>query len=98
MKEMNEQLIDHLAKLCRIECSDEEKEKLGKNLTQILAYIDQLKELDTSNIPACSHVLETVKNVFREDEPGETISREKLLENSGSHVGGMVRVPPIINF
>lgn len=98
MKEFNQDQISHLAKLCRIECSDEEKQQLGKNLFQILAYIEQLNELDTADVPPCTHVLETLKNVLRKDEVGETIDREKLLENSGSHVGGMVRVPPIIKF
>lgn len=98
MKEMNHSQIDHLAKLCRIECSEEEKQQLAKNLSQILAYIEQLDELDTENVPPCSRVLETIKNVLRDDVVGETISREEFLQNSGSHVGGMVRVPPIIKF
>lgn len=98
MKEFNQDQISHLMKLCRIECTDDEKQKLSKNLFQILAYIDQLNELHTEGTPPCTHVLETLKNVLRKDEVGETISREALLENSGSHVGGMVRVPPIIKF
>lgn len=98
MKEMNHAQIDHLAKLCRIECTEEEKKRLAKNLSQILAYIEQLNALDTEATLPCSRVLETTKNVWREDHVGETLSREELLENSGSHVGGMVRVPPIIKF
>ncbi|HSX12609.1 MAG TPA: Asp-tRNA(Asn)/Glu-tRNA(Gln) amidotransferase subunit GatC [Rhabdochlamydiaceae bacterium] len=98
MNEMNHEQIDHLAKLCRIECSKEEKERLSKNLSQILAYIEQLDKLDTENILPCSRVLETAKNGWRDDVVGDTLSREKLLENSSSHVGGMVRVPPIIKF
>lgn len=98
MKEMNHSLVDHLAELCRIECSEDEKEQLGKNLSNILAYIEQLNELETEGVRPCSRVLETTRNVLRDDVVGETISREEFLANSGSHVGGMVRVPPIIKF
>ncbi|HSX03148.1 MAG TPA: Asp-tRNA(Asn)/Glu-tRNA(Gln) amidotransferase subunit GatC [Rhabdochlamydiaceae bacterium] len=95
---MNHSQIDHLAKLCRIACSEEEKKQLAKNLSGVLAYIKQLNELDTENVPPCNRVLETTKNVLRADDVGETISRDDFLANSGSHVGGMVRVPPIIKF
>ncbi|HSX12790.1 MAG TPA: Asp-tRNA(Asn)/Glu-tRNA(Gln) amidotransferase subunit GatC [Rhabdochlamydiaceae bacterium] len=95
---MDKSQINHLAKLCRIECSEEEKTQLAKNLSHILAYIEQLSELHTEDILPCARVVETTKNVLREDHVGATIPREDFLENSGSDVGGMVRVPPIIKF
>jgi aspartyl-tRNA(Asn)/glutamyl-tRNA(Gln) amidotransferase subunit C len=95
---MDNQLIDHLASLCRIACTEEEKSRLAKNLSQIVEYIKQLEALDTDSVAPCSRVLETDKNVWRDDLIGETLPRETFLENSGSHIGGMVRTPPIIKF
>ena len=84
--------------LCRISCSDEEFEEIYETLPSILDMVDQLDELDTEGVQECNHVLETVKNVMREDEVGETLDRETFLSNCPSQVGGMTRVPPVIKF
>lgn len=55
-----------------------------------------MKEVDTEGVEVCNHVSETVSNVMREDDIGETLPRETFLENSPSHVGGMIRVPTVI--
>ena len=98
MSHFDDKSLLALTKLCRIECSKEELKQLLTNIQSIVAYFDQLGEIDTEGVPPCDHVLETAKNVMREDEIGETISRETFLKNSPSHVGGMIRVPPVIKF
>ncbi len=95
---MDEQDISHLAKLCRIECSEEDKKRLGQNLAKVLGYIKQLDELDTQNIAPCTHVIESTSSELRNDELKDLLSREEFLANSPSHVGGMIRVPPVIKF
>jgi len=92
-----ETLID-LTKLCRINCSEEELETLLKNLQSILGYIDQMKEVDTEGVPACNHVSEEMESISREDEPDQSLDRKAFLDNSPSHVGGMIRVPTVIKF
>lgn len=87
-----------LAKLSRIECSEEEKKKLFTSLSRVVSYVQLLDELDTDGVAPTSHILETLQNVMREDEVGETIPREVFLANAPSHVGGMVRVPLVIKF
>lgn len=96
MSKLNEEELLKLTKLCRIECTEEEKKALGSNISKILAYIDLLQEVDTENVPACSHVMEQLSNITREDKVGPTLSRDEFLANAPSHIGGMVRVPPII--
>lgn len=98
VSKLDKKTLQDLAELCKIHCSDEEIEKLHKNLQSILNYIDHLKEVDTEGVEICNHVSETVSTVMREDEVGEMLSRETFLENSPSHVGGMIRVPPVIKF
>ncbi len=98
MKKINKEILEDLAHLCCIRCSQETKEKLFRDLASILGYIELLSELDTEGEPPCDHVLEAIQNVMRVDREGTTLKREVFLENSPSHVGGMVRVPPVIKF
>lgn len=98
MSHLDKETLKTLTKLCRIQCDEEAIEKLHKNLKSILNYMDLLKEVDTEDVPECNHVLESVQNVMREDKTEETLDRETFLANSPSHVGGMIRVPPVIKF
>ncbi|HCJ83322.1 MAG TPA: Asp-tRNA(Asn)/Glu-tRNA(Gln) amidotransferase subunit GatC, partial [Parachlamydiales bacterium] len=47
-------------------------------------------------VAPCNHVLPQLKNVLREDRAQETLSREEFLKNAPQHIGGMIRVPPVI--
>lgn len=96
MAALDKKTIATLTKLSRIGCSEEEQEALLKDLKSILNYIEQLQEINTDNVPPCNHVLEGMTNVMREDEVGSSMPRETFLANAPSHVGGMIRVPPVI--
>lgn len=98
MTQLNDSDIEKLTKLCRIECTEEEKKKLKANLTKILDYMTQLREVNTDDVPPCNQVLEELKNVLREDEVKDVLSREVFLANAPAHTGGMIRVPPVIKF
>jgi len=58
--------IQHIAKLARLELSDAELEKYGGQLSAILNYIDQLKEVDTAGVEPTAQVT-GLENVLRED-------------------------------
>lgn len=96
MTNITKETIKSLTELSRIGCSEKEQENLLKDLQKILSYVEQLKEIDTEDIPPCNHVLEGMANVFREDITGETMPRAIFLENAPSQVGGMIRVPPVL--
>lgn len=93
---IDEKELEKLAKLCRIECTEEEKQKLLGSLTRVIAYIEQLSEVDTDGVDPCNHVLESHVNVFRADEVGEVLSRETFIANAPAHIGGMIKVPPVM--
>lgn len=95
MAQLNKETIKTLTQLSRIQCTEEEQENLLKDLQNIIAYIEQLNEIDTGDTPVCNHVFEGMSNVFREDDVGETLPREVFLSNSPSHIGGLIRVPPV---
>lgn len=95
---MDENEINKLIKLSRIECTEEEKKSLQAHLSNILKYVAELDEVDVSGVEPCLRVLETLKNVMREDKVGNVLPRELFLANAPAHVGGLVRVPPVIKF
>ena len=59
--------IEHIAKLARLELSEEEFDKYGNQISDILGYIDQLQEVDTSQVEPTAQVT-GLENGLREDE------------------------------
>lgn len=96
MAKLDKETIVQLTRLCRIDCTEEEQEALLQDLKKILDYIEQLQQIETENVPPCNHVLENMANVMREDIIKEVLNRESFLANAPSHIGGMIRVPPVI--
>ncbi|OGN70981.1 MAG: glutamyl-tRNA amidotransferase [Chlamydiae bacterium RIFCSPLOWO2_12_FULL_49_12] len=94
--DFSESELEKLSRLCRIELRSDEKMRLRENLSKILSYIEQLKALELEGVAPCNHVLPQLKNVLREDRAQETLSREEFLKNAPQHIGGMIRVPPVI--
>ena len=89
--------IEHIAKLARLDFSDAEYEKLTVDMNNVLGYIDQLKELDVSNVAPLENINESVeKNVFRKDESSPCLSVEEALKNAPKAADGYFLVPKVI--
>ena len=74
--------VRHIAKLARLEISEDEVEKYAKELTAILGYVDQLSEVDTSAVAATAQVT-GLNNAFRSDVINPSpVSRDALLQCS----------------
>lgn len=93
--QINEQLIDYVAALSRLELSPEEKKRAEKDLGSIVGYIDKLNELDTSGVEPMSHAF-PVKNVFREDVLMASEDRDVLLQNAPQKKDGCFQVPKTV--
>ena len=87
--------VDHVAALAHLQFSQEEREQLVDQLNAILAYMEKLNTLDTSGVGPTSHVL-NLKNVFRSDEIGPSLSQEEALRNAPSSDRGHFTVPKVI--
>jgi aspartyl-tRNA(Asn)/glutamyl-tRNA(Gln) amidotransferase subunit C len=96
MAKLDKNAIKSLIQLSRIDCTEEEQEALLKDLQSILHYAELLNEIDTTHVPPCNHVMDDIANVMRDDVTGSVLSREDFLANAPSHIGGMIRVPPVI--
>jgi aspartyl-tRNA(Asn)/glutamyl-tRNA(Gln) amidotransferase subunit C len=87
-----EQLL-HVARLARLELREEEAERLGAQLNDILAAVSKVSELDLTDIPPTSHPLDLV-NVWAEDEPAPCLSVDEALANAPEREGSYFKVPP----
>jgi aspartyl-tRNA(Asn)/glutamyl-tRNA(Gln) amidotransferase subunit C len=92
---ISRQEVEHVAKLARLELSDQEKEKLTDQLSNILTYVEKLNELDTKGIEPTSHVLD-IRNVMRDDAVRPGLSQERALANAPEKAAGHYKVPKII--
>jgi aspartyl-tRNA(Asn)/glutamyl-tRNA(Gln) amidotransferase subunit C len=59
----------HVARLARLELSEEEVKRMAAELSKVLDHIEKIRELDLEGVPATSHVVE-VTDALRPDEPG----------------------------
>ncbi len=83
----------HVARLARLELTDEETERLGGQLGAILDAVGKVAELDLSDVPPTSHSLDLV-NVWAEDEPRPSLAVDDALANAPEREDGFFRVPP----
>ena len=84
-----------MATLARLALGDEEAAGLGRQLSQILTYVQTLNELDTSQVEPTSHVV-PMANVWREDDVAPSCDREAILANAPDRAGEFFRVPKIL--
>jgi aspartyl-tRNA(Asn)/glutamyl-tRNA(Gln) amidotransferase subunit C len=92
---ITQELVDHVARLARLDLSSEEALRMKAQLGDILGYIGLLDELDLSDVPPTSHVIEMV-NVMRDDEVKPSLPVEKGLANAPAKEGTTFKVPRII--
>ncbi len=88
-------LIEYLEELSRLKLSDEEKEKVKKDLSGILSYVDSLNELDTTDVEPMSHPFDFTNN-FRKDEVKPSFDRELILKNAPKKKDGCFQVPKTV--
>lgn len=92
---LSEKDVEYVAKLARLELTEEEKEKYTIQLAKILEYVSKLNQLDTENIEPTSHVL-PLQNVFREDEIKPSLSQEEILTNAPEKEDGYFKVKKVL--
>jgi len=83
----------HVAKLARLELTDEEVERLTHELGAILEAVGKVAELDLSDVPPTSHPLDLV-NAWRDDEPRPSLPLDATFANAPQREGDLFRVPP----
>ncbi|HEY1713452.1 MAG TPA: Asp-tRNA(Asn)/Glu-tRNA(Gln) amidotransferase subunit GatC [Solirubrobacteraceae bacterium] len=82
----------HVAKLAKLELNEDEVERMGVELSNVLDHVDRIRELDLEGVPPTSHAVD-VAGVMRADEPVPCLDREVILAAAPEPVDGGFGVP-----
>lgn len=93
--EVNDELVDKLAHLARLQFNDEEKQEIKKDLQKMIVFVEKLNELDLEGVEPMLHMSEEV-NVLRDDEVKGSVSRPEALKNAPLHDEQFFKVPKVI--
>ena len=82
----------HVARLARLELTDEEVERMTRELSAVLDYFMKISELDLEGVPPTTHVVE-VTDALRADQPRPSLPREEVLSQAPAVAEGGFEVP-----
>lgn len=86
----------HLAQLSSLQLTDDEVDHLQKDIGNIIGYVEQLDELDTTGVEP-SYQVTGLQNVWRDDVVIESdVTREQLLALSTESANHQVKVPKVL--
>jgi aspartyl-tRNA(Asn)/glutamyl-tRNA(Gln) amidotransferase subunit C len=88
--------VEHVARLARLELTEEEMALYTRQLGDILGYVEQLNEVDVTGVEPLAHGAHG-ENVFRPDEVRASLERERALEGAPDSDGWHFRVPKVID-
>ncbi|PWH13775.1 MAG: Asp-tRNA(Asn)/Glu-tRNA(Gln) amidotransferase GatCAB subunit C [Anaerolineae bacterium] len=88
--------VDHIARLARLNLSDEERERYREQLSAILDHFQRLQELDTEAVPPTFRAVES-QRAPRPDQVQDSLPRAELLSNAPEVEQNQFRVPPILD-
>jgi len=92
---LDRKTVDHVARLARLDLSDDERERMRAELSDILAHAEKIQELELDGVPPMAHSVPLV-NRMRPDETKPSLSQEDALRNAPEAEDGRFRVPRII--
>ena len=82
----------HVARLARLRLTDEEVERMSRELSGILDHVEAIAALDLDDVEPTTHVVR-LENVTREDVPAPSLSHEQALASAPEHAADSFRVP-----
>ncbi|HSW77642.1 MAG TPA: Asp-tRNA(Asn)/Glu-tRNA(Gln) amidotransferase subunit GatC [Candidatus Chromulinivoraceae bacterium] len=96
MTQISRDDVQHLAQLSSLHLSDSDTDGLQQDISNILQYIEQLGELDTTGVEPTYQVTD-LENVWREDQViDDHVTREQLLALSPEAKNNQVKVPKVL--
>jgi aspartyl-tRNA(Asn)/glutamyl-tRNA(Gln) amidotransferase subunit C len=93
--EVNDALVDNLANLARLSFSEQEKAEIKGDLQRMIAFVEKLREVDTSNTEPLLHMSEAM-NVYREDTVQGSMNKQEALDNAPAADDNYFKVPKVI--
>ena len=93
--EVNNKLIQDIAKLSKLKFDDFAEEKMKVDLEKMLAFIEKLNEIDTKDVDPLIYISEEI-NVLRKDNVTEETSQEDALKNAPEKDSDYFKVPTVL--
>lgn len=87
--------VAYVARLARLNLTDEETALFQKQLGDVLNYAEKLREVDVSDVEAAAHAL-PIFNVFREDAPRDWFTAQQALSNAPRQANGLFIVTKVV--
>ena len=87
--------VTYVARLARLNLTEEETELFQKQLGDVLKYVEKLREVDVSIVEEAAHAL-PLFNVFREDEPRDWFTAQQALSNAPQQANGLFIVSKVV--
>ena len=90
------QEVQWVAHLARLQLTEAELETMTRQLSAIVAYVDQLTQVNTDGVEPMAHAL-AIHNVFREDEAAPSLPVADALANAPQRRGDFYSVPAVLD-
>ncbi len=87
--------VRHIALLARLGITDEDVERLSSQLSSIIDYFEELKQVNTDDVPPTAYAL-NLQNVMRSDETAPCTSHDDVLANAPLQENGYFRVRAVL--
>jgi len=87
--------VAYVARLARINLTEDEARIFQKQLDDVLKYVETLRQVDVTGVDTAAHAL-PISNVFRDDAPRDWFTAEQALTNAPRQVNGLFVVPKVV--
>jgi aspartyl-tRNA(Asn)/glutamyl-tRNA(Gln) amidotransferase subunit C len=89
---LSREQVLHVARLARLELTDEELERMAAELSKVLDHMETISELELDDVEPTSHVV-AIENALRADEPRPSLPQDVALASAPDAAQGGFRVP-----
>jgi len=93
--EINDELLAKLANLSKVNVAEDQKEKMKKDLSEILTWMEKLNEVNTEGVEPMT-TMSKEENRWREDSPGTPMDRKTALDNAPVKDQEFFKVPKVL--
>ena len=92
---VDQETLQKIAHLARLDVRPDEEAALLDSLNNVLTWMEQLSEVDTTGVEPLTHMSEET-NVLRDDVVGNHLSRQQALANAPQHDEKFFEVPKVL--
>jgi aspartyl-tRNA(Asn)/glutamyl-tRNA(Gln) amidotransferase subunit C len=92
---IDKKVVEHIAKLARLDVSEQRCDEYAKELGQIMAYFEQIEKVDTMGVEPLVTPSQ-IEAFWREDFVNKENSTEELIQNAPDRSGNLFKVPPVV--